>query len=154
MNTKRSLLALVVTVLVLVGGAAFVRSVPAAPSTPVAKASLAVGKSDFGSILFDGRGYALYAFTRDLAKRSTCYGACAKAWPPYIVTSRPAAGGGTRTSLIGTTRRKDGTLQATYASRPLYYYVGDNAPGVVRCQNVLEFNGYWLVVRGSGKLVR
>jgi predicted lipoprotein with Yx(FWY)xxD motif len=45
-------------------------------------------------------------------------------------------------------------LQATYSGRPLYYYVGDTAPGVVLCQNVKEYGGLWLVVRSSGKLVK
>ena len=118
-----------------------------------AGASVAVGKSNFGPILFDGRGYALYAFTRDPARRATCYGACAKAWPPFLVKSRPGAGKGAKAALVGTVRRTDGKLQATYAGRPLYYYVGDTKPGVVLCQNVKEFGGLWLVVRGSGRLV-
>ena len=154
MNRTRPLLPFVVAAVVLAGGAVFVRSVPAAPTTSLAKAFVAVGKSSYGKILFDGRGFALYGFTHDMRNKATCYGACAKAWPPFIVAARPSAGPGTKTSLIGTTRRSDGKLQATYAGRPLYYYVGDRAPGIVLCQNVPEFGGTWLVLRGSGALVR
>jgi predicted lipoprotein with Yx(FWY)xxD motif len=149
MTTSRSLLAAAAAVLVLTGGALFAPAASAAP-----KASVVAGKSSFGQILFDGRGYALYAFTRDPRRRATCYGACAKAWPPYLIKTRPAAGKGAKSSLIGTVRRRDGKLQATYAGRPLYYYVGDTKPGIVLCQNVEEFGGLWLVVRGSGALVR
>ena len=149
MTTHRSFLALGVVALLLVGGGLFARSTPAATG-----ASVAVGTSNYGPILFDGRGYALYAFTRDPARRATCYGACAKAWPPYLVKARATAAKGTKPSLIGTVRRRDGQLQATYAGRPLYYYVGDTKPGVVLCQNVKEYGGFWLVVRGSGSLVR
>jgi len=116
--------------------------------------SVATGASDFGQILVDGRGYALYAFTKDEGSRSSCYGACAKAWPPLVVGTRPVARPGAKAPLVGVSRRRDGKLQATYAGRPLYYYVGDDRPGVVRCQDVDEFGGTWLVVRGSGKLVR
>jgi predicted lipoprotein with Yx(FWY)xxD motif len=151
MTTKRSLLPFATVAILLVAGALFARSTPAAPT---ARPSVAVGTSNFGQILFDRRGYALYAFTRDPARRATCYGACAKAWPPYVVTSRPVAGKGAKAALTGVTRRKDGKLQATYAGRPLYYYVGDSKPGLVLCQNVREFGGLWLVVRGSGSLVR
>ena len=154
MNTKRTLLAATAVALLLGGGAVFARATPAAATTPTAALSVAVGKSNFGPILYDGRGYALYAFTRDPAKRVTCYGACAKGWPPFVVGSRPAAGKGSMAALIGVTRRTDGKLQATYGGRPLYYYVGDNAPGVVLCHNVKEYGGFWLVVRGSGTLVR
>jgi predicted lipoprotein with Yx(FWY)xxD motif len=56
--------------------------------------------------------------------------------------------------LLGTTRRAGGKLQVTYAGRPLYYYYGDTKPGQVRCQNVREFGGLWLVMRPDGRLVR
>jgi predicted lipoprotein with Yx(FWY)xxD motif len=82
-----------------------------------------------------------------------CAGACAKAWPPFIVRSRPKSGPGVKPSLLGTTRRADGRTQATYNGRPLYYYVGDPV-GQVRCQNVSEFGGQWLVMRANGRLVR
>ena len=116
--------------------------------------SLTVASSDYGRIVFDGRGFALYAFTADPRGRSVCHGACAKAWPPYLVKGPVRAGVGTRQRLLGTIRRADGSRQLTYAGRPLYYYVGENRPHLVLCQNVREFGGLWLVVRPSGALVR
>jgi predicted lipoprotein with Yx(FWY)xxD motif len=109
-------------------------------------------RSTYGTILFDGRGFVLYAFTRDHG-RSACSGACAKAWPPYLVHARPVASAGVARSLLGTTRRSDGTLQATYAGRPLYYYIADRKPGQILCQNVTEFGGVWRVIRPTGRLV-
>jgi predicted lipoprotein with Yx(FWY)xxD motif len=55
---------------------------------------------------------------------------------------------------IGTTRRSDGRLQATYAGHPLYYYESDNEPGEVLYQAVNEFGGYWFLLHSSGKAVR
>jgi predicted lipoprotein with Yx(FWY)xxD motif len=115
--------------------------------------SVAVEHSRFGEILFDGRGYVLYGFTRDPRSKSACSGACARAWPPYIVKSQPHAGAGVAGNRVGTTRRRDGCVQVTYAGRPLYYYVGDRSPGQILCQNVREFGGVWRVVRASGGLV-
>jgi predicted lipoprotein with Yx(FWY)xxD motif len=124
-------------------------------ATAGARPTLTVRSSQFGKILFDGRGFALYAFTRDRrGGASTCYGACAKSWPPYLVRGALGAAIGTKRSLLGSVRRRDGSLQVTYARRPLYFYVGDRKPGQVLCQNVSEFGGLWLVVRGSGQLVR
>ena len=117
------------------------------------RATITIRTSAYGKILFDGGGRALYAFTKDPRRRSTCAGACAKAWPPYVVTVRPKAGAGVRPSLLGTTKRTDGRAQVTYNGRPLYYYVGDPV-GQVRCQNVSEFGGLWLVMRANGRLVR
>jgi len=110
--------------------------------------------SSYGVVLFDGRGKALYAFTRDTRGRSTCSGACAAAWPPYVVSGSLRVAGGARRSLLGIVRRADGSRQVTYAGRPLYYYVGDRKPGQILCQNVLEYGGLWLVVAPNGKLVR
>jgi predicted lipoprotein with Yx(FWY)xxD motif len=118
-----------------------------------ARATVTSSKSEYGRILFDGRGRALYAFTHDPRGRSLCSGACAKAWPPYVVTQRARAAGGVRQSLLGTIRRADGAKQVTYRNRPLYYYIGDTKPGQVLCQNVTQFGGTWLVVRPNGQLV-
>lgn len=110
--------------------------------------------SDYGRVLYDGRGYVLYAFTRDPRRRSACSGACARAWPTFLVRGRLAAANGARRALLGTTRRADGRRQVTYAGRPLYFYVGDRRPGQIGCQDANEYGGLWLVVRPSGKLVR
>ena len=118
------------------------------------RSTLRVRDSAYGRILFDGRGFVLYGFTADKKRRSVCNGACAAAWPPYLVKGTPRAGGGVKQSLLGTIRRADGKRQLTYAGRPLYYYVGDRRPGQILCQDVSEFGGDWLVVRPSGAFVR
>lgn len=127
---------------------------PAAMSDGTAAPTLTVRSSTYGKVLFDGRGYVLYAFTRDRKGRSACYGECARAWPVYLAKSPLRAGAGVKKALLGTTKRRNGRRQITYAGRPLYYYVGDRRPGQIACQNVVEYGGTWLVVRASGKLVR
>jgi predicted lipoprotein with Yx(FWY)xxD motif len=139
----------------IVGRPADARTDVRATSVARASATLTVRSTRFGRILFDGRGRALYAFTRDpRGGRSRCYGACPQAWPVYFAKGRPIAGKGVRQSLLGTSRRRDGRLQVTYNRRPLYFYLGDEKPGQVLCQNVDEFGGTWLVMRPSGRLVR
>jgi predicted lipoprotein with Yx(FWY)xxD motif len=128
----------------------------AAPTASTAAARgprLKIVDSDYGRILANGRGRALYLFTADHGKASNCSGDCATAWPPYIVKRQPAAGPGTKPGLIGTLRRSDRKLQATYAGDPVYFYEGDDEPGEVLCQAVNEFGGYWYVLRGSGRAV-
>jgi predicted lipoprotein with Yx(FWY)xxD motif len=116
--------------------------------------SLKASSSKYGKVLFDGGGRVLYSFTRDRGKASTCYGACAAAWPPFTVNRAPNAGAGVRSGLLGTTRRHDGKLQVTYAGHPLYYFTDDKKPGQITCQNVSNFGGVWLVVNPNGKPVR
>ena len=110
--------------------------------------------SRYGKILFDGRGRVLYLFARDRAGRSSCSGACAKVWPPALTRGVPRAGRGVNAKLLGTTKRKDGTLQVTYGKHPLYYFKEDTKAGQIKCQNVSNFGGLWLVVAPSGKAVR
>jgi predicted lipoprotein with Yx(FWY)xxD motif len=141
-------------VLTLVGAGILAAPEMAATSADAASPTLTARDSRYGRIVFDGANRALYAFTRDRrGGPSTCYGACATAWPPYIVSGKLRAGTGTKRSLFGTTRRRDGRRQLTYRGWPLYYYVHDPV-GQVLCQNVFEFGGLWLVVRPNGNLVR
>jgi len=126
---------------------------PTAPAQHLRRDTVTVRRSAFGPILRDGRGYALYLFTRDKTRAPQCYGACAKAWPPLLTKGRPSAARGARGSLVGTTRRRDGTLQVTYRGHPVYYYVGDRTPSQVLCQGVVQFGGTWLVVSPSGRAV-
>jgi predicted lipoprotein with Yx(FWY)xxD motif len=125
----------------------------AVPSLAERSSSVAAHASAYGTILFDGRGFVLYAFTRDARGRSACGGPCARAWPPFLARGRPSAAKGATARLVGTIRRSDGARQVTYAGRPLYYYVGDRAPGQILCQDVVEYGGRWLVVRPTGKPV-
>src|ERR671936_146834 len=142
------------TLAVAAGALLLLALAPAGMSRGTADPTLTVKSSRFGRVLFDARGRVLYGFTRDTKRRSACYGACAKAWPVYFAKGGLTAGRGVKRSLLGTTKRRDGRRQVTYAGRPLYFYVGDRRPGQILCQNVSEFGGKWLVVRPSGALVR
>jgi predicted lipoprotein with Yx(FWY)xxD motif len=120
----------------------------------IGSASVQARPSAYGTVLFDGRGFALYAFTADAATRSRCSGACARAWPPLLTKGKPVAGGGAVQRLVGRIRRADGRYQVTYGGHPLYYYVGDRRKGQILCQDVVEFGGRWLVVSPAGAVVR
>jgi predicted lipoprotein with Yx(FWY)xxD motif len=146
----RARLIVVLTVVTVVAGA-IAGSTMATEQAP--RGVVTAKSSQYGRILFDGRGFVLYGFTRDPKGKSACSGACATAWPPYIVKSRPRASGGISRARLGTIKRADGRLQGTFAGRPLYYYVGDRQPGQILCQNVTEFGGVWRVVRPNGSLV-
>jgi predicted lipoprotein with Yx(FWY)xxD motif len=135
------------------GSAASGTVASARPTAASSAPSLKAGSSKYGKVLFDRGGRVLYAFARDHGKASTCYGGCAAAWPPFKVKQAPKAGAGVRSGLLGTTRRRDGSLQVTYAGHPLYYFTGDKKPGQITCQNVSSFGGRWYVVDPNGKPV-
>jgi predicted lipoprotein with Yx(FWY)xxD motif len=96
---------------------------------------------------------AIYVFERDEEDKSNCYGDCAEAWPPVFTTGEPRAGTGVKRSLLGTTKRRDGKLQVTYAGKPLYYYAHEG-PREVKCHNVNLNGGFWWVVGADGERIQ
>jgi predicted lipoprotein with Yx(FWY)xxD motif len=106
--------------------------------------------SDFGRMLFDSKRQAIYIFERDERNKSNCYGECAEAWPPVFTKGDPRAGDGVKSSLLGTTKRRDGRLQVTYAGKPLYFYAHEG-PGEVKCHNVNLNGGFWWAVGADGE---
>jgi predicted lipoprotein with Yx(FWY)xxD motif len=126
---------------------------PATSSAAASPAAAVVGLrgSMLGQILVDGQGRTLYLFQADRAGRSSCDGACASAWPPYLSNGAPKAGAGVAGGLLGTTMRGgDGGAQVTYHGHPLYYYVGDNGPGDTAGQGLDQFGAKWFVLAPSG----
>lgn len=112
-----------------------------------------VVSSEYGRVIADRKGEAFYLFDKEQSRKSECYGECAVAWPPVLTKGKPRAGKGAKAKLLGTTKRRNGKLQVTYAGHPLYYYK-DDTPGNILCQNVDEFGGLWLVVKPNGEPVR
>ncbi|MFL5929173.1 MAG: hypothetical protein ACJ77E_19755 [Gaiellaceae bacterium] len=110
-----------------------------------------VVKSRLGRILVDSKGITLYDFPPDKGTTSVCYGACAALWPPLLTKGKPSAGPGVRSSLLGTTRRKDGKLEVTYNGHPLYYFVSDRKRGQTTGQGVDQFGGPWWVLSPRGE---
>jgi predicted lipoprotein with Yx(FWY)xxD motif len=53
------------------------------------------------------------------------------------------------TGKLGTIKRTDGTIQATYDGRPLYTYIGDSAPGQATGNNINLNGGLWHEVLAS-----
>ncbi len=105
------------------------------------------GKIGGVTVLTDAKGLTLYWFAPDTPAASKCTGSCAAYWPP--VTGRPVAGPGV-TGKLGTIKRSDGSVQATYDGHPLYTYVGDSGPGQARGNNLNLNGGLWYEVHVSG----
>lgn len=102
--------------------------------------------------LVDQQGRTLYMYTADTqGEASACTAECLTQWRPVIVTGTPQAGQGINASLLGTIKREDGTLQATYNGWPLYTYTGDTSPGMKSGQGV---GGSWYLVSGTGNAIQ
>lgn len=109
---------------------------------------VSVTDTSLGPILVDSEGMTLYLFTQDSPDTSVCFDECLAAWP--ILEGEPTAGEGADESLLGSFTREDGTVHATYAGWPLYYFTQDQAPGDLTGQAV---NDVWWVVDADGAAV-
>lgn len=125
-----------------------------ASSAPTAAAAVMAGHTSLGTVLTDRRGITVYLFEKDAGPVSSCYGACASAWPPVAAAGgQLTAGAGANQALLGTTARTDGKTQLTYAGHPLYYFVGDSKPGDTTGQGLQNFGGGWDVLTPAGQKV-
>jgi predicted lipoprotein with Yx(FWY)xxD motif len=106
---------------------------------------------DLGKVIVDSKGFTLYDFHKDKGGKSSCYGACEQVWPPLRTGGKPQVGEGAMASKLGTTKRKDGTLQVTYAGLPLYTYVEDKKPGDARGHDFSSFGAQWYALLPSGQ---
>jgi predicted lipoprotein with Yx(FWY)xxD motif len=117
---------------------------PTEPGTRIVAAG-----SDYGRMLFDATGQAIYLFDVETTSSPTCYDACADAWPPVLTTEDPVAGPGVDGSLLATTKRADGTVQVTYNDHPLYFYAHEGKHEV-KCHDIFLNGGNWYVVQPGG----
>ena len=139
---------LVVTVAALASLTAIASSATSKPAT------VKTGTSSLGRIIVDGRSHTLYLFQKDKGAKSACSGACAQNWPPLLTKGAPKAGPSAKASLLGTTKRADGTTQVTYNKHPLYRFKGDaNKVGATKGQGLDAFGAEWYVVGTNGKKI-
>jgi predicted lipoprotein with Yx(FWY)xxD motif len=136
---------------------------PAVTPTPVsspssspspASGSLVVQTSTtaLGTFITDSSGRSLYLFQNDTNGLSTCTGACAVVWPPFLLSAGQtvAPSGSLQSSFFNTTTRPDGTTQVTYNNQPLYYYQGDTSPGNTNGEGISSFGANWYLMQPNG----
>lgn len=111
---------------------------------------VALRTTSIGHVLVGPNGHTLYMFGADHTKVSTCYSACALSWPPLLTVGAPVAGTGVKASLLGTTKRKNGKLQVTYAGHPLYFFSFDKTAGSTKGEGLQAFGASWWALSSSG----
>jgi predicted lipoprotein with Yx(FWY)xxD motif len=145
-------LALAALVIAMAGSAAARPSAAAAGSKG---AKILLRSTSKGMILTNGRGFTVYAFSRDGKNKDACakVSGCLATWPPITTKGRPQAGKGVKGSMLGTIKL-GGKRQVTYGGHPLYGYVADSSPGSTEYVGVSQFGGSWPALKANGKLVR
>jgi predicted lipoprotein with Yx(FWY)xxD motif len=131
---------------VAVAGAATAPGAPAPSSSSASGQVLKTIQIKGVTVLTNSKGMTLYWFAPDTPTKSACYGSCAAYWPPVYGAQKAGPG---VTGTLGTIRRSDGTIQATYDGHPLYTYIADNAPGQATGNNINLNGGLWHEVLAS-----
>ncbi|HEY2371786.1 MAG TPA: hypothetical protein VGH82_04490 [Gaiellaceae bacterium] len=106
--------------------------------------------TSLGMILVAANGHTLYLFGKDRNDKSACSASCAQFWPPLLTRGKPSAGSGIKASLLGTTKRGDGSLQVTYNKHPLYGFLLDKRAGQTNGEGVFKFGAKWYALSAKG----
>jgi predicted lipoprotein with Yx(FWY)xxD motif len=116
-------------------------------------ATVDLRKTKLGQVLVNSKGHTLYLFKADKNGKSSCRGSCPTFWPPLLKHGKLTAGSGVKASLLGTTKRSNGSLQVTYNKHPLYTYTLDKKAGQTHGEGVLAFGAKWYAVSAKGRAV-
>jgi len=101
----------------------------------------AVNQMLVGGVNSNNPALTVYVFDSDLGSASsTCNGGCAVTWPPVVVTDGEVS----NISGLSLVTRDDGSSQAAYKGRPLYFYSGDSSVGDTNGQAI---SGWWKVAQ-------
>jgi len=141
-----------IVLLCAVIAAAALTATAGAASTP---ATISLHRTSKGMILVNGKGFTLYAFTKDGKNKDACVkiGGCTTVWPPVTTTGTPQAGSGVKSSLLGTIAYKGNLKQVTYDGLPLYAFSDDSGPASTEYIDQSQFGGRWPAVSAAGKVV-
>jgi len=128
-------------------------AVPEQPNTTGADVGVAQS-AQYGAYLVDATGRALYVLDRDKQGESSCYDACAAAWPPLLASqgSPRALDPALNQNALTAIRRRDGDAQVTYHGHPLYHEAND-AIGQINGHGVSDDFGKWALVSPSGAAI-
>jgi predicted lipoprotein with Yx(FWY)xxD motif len=125
----------------------------AANSSTVTATGLKLMSISGHQVLTDSAGFVLYWYAPDTPTTSKCNGTCATYWPPVIGTPSLASGV-SLTGKLGTIKRANGQLQATYEGHPLYTFKSDTSAGVDTGNALNASGGLWWAMTASGVKIK
>jgi predicted lipoprotein with Yx(FWY)xxD motif len=149
----RARVAILLSLTTALGVIGFLYAGSIARSATSTNATVSLHKTKLGMILVSSSGHTLYLFSKDRNGKSSCSGSCAQFWPPLLSRAKPTAGSGVRASLLGTTKRSNGSLQVTYNRHPLYTFALDKQAGQTHGEGNFAFGAKWYAVSAKGTAI-
>jgi predicted lipoprotein with Yx(FWY)xxD motif len=124
-----------------------------APTPAASTAKVELSTTKLGKVIATSGGRTLYMFGADKGHKSSCFGACATAWPPLTTSGKPKAARGVSASKLGTISRGGGVKQVTYNGHPIYRFQGDARARQTNGEGINAFGGIWHALSAKGKAV-
>lgn len=115
------------------------------PDNPEVLTLTTVDNLNYGQIIVDGTGRAVYLLSDDTEETSTCT-VCPAEFTPVLARDRIDTLNGLDENLIGV----NGSNQVLYNGHLLYYYVPESTPGHVLGQNK---DNKWFLLDPQGNAV-
>jgi predicted lipoprotein with Yx(FWY)xxD motif len=131
----------------------FLAAVSLAHGATRSSGTVSLRATKLGMVLVASNGHTLYLFKKDRNDKSACSGSCAQFWPPLVARGKPSAGSGVKASLLGTTKRSNGSLQVTYNRHPLYRFLLDKRAGQTNGQGLSKFGAKWYALSATGAAI-
>jgi predicted lipoprotein with Yx(FWY)xxD motif len=152
-SKKKSTAADTAAVAVIAPDTSAALAVTAAPGAPL---SLTVAsKPGVGVYLTDASGRAVYVLDDGTGATVACTGPCATALKPVAGSASKAAGDtALNADLIGVTTLPDGTVQVTYAGKPLYYASQDQGASSTSAQGAKQGKATSYLVGPKGNEIK
>jgi predicted lipoprotein with Yx(FWY)xxD motif len=149
----RARVAILLSLTTALGVIGFLFAGSIARSATSTSATVSLHKTKLGMILVSSSGHTLYLFAKDRNGKSSCSGSCAQFWPPLLSRAKPTAGSGVTASLLGTTKRSNGSPQVTYNRHPLYTFALDKQAGQTHGEGNFAFGAKWYAVSAKGTAI-
>jgi predicted lipoprotein with Yx(FWY)xxD motif len=86
-----------------------------------------------------------------MKRKITLFIAAAATLPIALIAA--VARAGVKQSLLGMTRRANGSEQVTYGGHPLYRFIEDREPGQTNGEGSQAFGAGWEVLSPAGKKI-
>ncbi len=119
-----------------------------------ASQTVKTGSTSAGKVLVGANGRTLYVFAADSPGKSTCTGACARAWPPVLATAKTLGHSADVKAKLSVIKRSDGRTQLAINGLPAYTFSGDSAAGQAHGQGMNASGGLWWVIAPSGTAIK
>lgn len=118
--------------------------IPAGAADKLSGQRIDIAKAADGSTyLTDGKGMALYLFTKDSVDLNSCQGQCLANWP-VLYSDNVLLANGLNRSDFGSFTRSDGSKQLTYKGWPLYTFAKDAKAGDVNGEGA---GNVWFLIK-------